>query len=230
MLSAIKLCWENTWDDISRFLISSWNAIKTTISNMKMWIVNAFQVVYNQITSMFANIGTFFSNVWDNIKNTFSRLGTSIGDAISNAVKSGINGVISLIERTINKAINLINNAIGVINLIPGVNVGKIRKLNLPRLAEGGYFKANQPTLAIVGDNKTQSEIVSPVGKIEDAVENVLNKRGLGDNAELVKLLKIIISILQSLDLDPKIYLDGYEVNKRLEKIRKKKEFATNGG
>ena len=230
MLSAIKLCWENTWNDISRFLISSWNAIKTTISNMKMWIVNAFQVVYNQITSMFANIGTFFSNVWDNIKNTFSRLGTSIGDAISNAVKSGINGVISLIERTINKAINLINNAIGVINLIPGVNVGKIRKLNLPRLAEGGYFKANQPTLAIVGDNKTQSEIVSPVGKIEDAVENVLNKRGLGDNAELVKLLKIIISILQSLDLDPKIYLDGYEVNKRLEKIRKKKEFATNGG
>lgn len=230
VLSAIKLCWENTWDDISRFLISSWNAIKTTISNMKMWIVNAFQVVYNQITSMFANIGTFFSNVWDNIKNTFSRLGTSIGDAISNAVKSGINGVISLIERTINKAINLINNAIGVINLIPGVNVGKIRKLNLPRLAEGGYFKANQPTLAIVGDNKTQSEIVSPVGKIEDAVENVLNKRGLGDNAELVKLLKIIISILQSLDLDPKIYLDGYEVNKRLEKIRKKKEFATNGG
>ena len=61
-------------------------------------------------------------------------------------------------------------------------------------------------------------------------MENVLNKRGLGDNAELVKLLKIIISILQSLDLDPKIYLDGYEVNKRLEKIRKKKEFATNGG
>ena len=137
--------------------------------------------------------------------------------------------MVSIPFNAINSALDGIRN-LNIAGVTPFTWLPKISVPKIPMLAEGGYFKANQPTLAIVGDNKRQSEIVAPEGKIEDAVENVLTRRGLGNNQELVMLLKTIISILQSLDIDPKIYLDGHELNKRLERIRNKNKFATNGG
>ena len=64
-------------------------------------------------------MGDFFGGLWKTISDKFSKLGTNIGDAISSSVKSGINGVISLIEGVMNKAIDLINGAINLINNIP---------------------------------------------------------------------------------------------------------------
>lgn len=194
------------------------------------WFTNIFQQAYNGITKIFNNIGKFFSNVWNTIKNTFSKLGTSIGNAISNAVKSGINGVLSLIEKTINKAIGLINGAIGVINLIPGVNVGKISNINIPRLAQGGYVKANTPQLAMIGDNRHQGEVVAPEDKLMSLYKKANQEMGLGNNQKVIELLEMIIQILTSLSFDFNLYIDSYELNKRLEKIKNKNRFATNGG
>ena len=84
-------------------------------------------------------------------------MGTSIGDAISSAVKSGINGVISLIERTINNAISLINGAIKLINLLPGVNVSYVKKLSMPRLAKGGII--DSATIAMVGEQGKEAVV-----------------------------------------------------------------------
>lgn len=46
----------------------------------------------------------------------------------------------------------------------------------IPKYATGGYVRPNQPQLAIVGDNRTQGEIISPVDKMAEVFENVLNK------------------------------------------------------
>ena len=149
---------------------------------------------------------------------------------VADAVKSGINGVISLIERTINRAISLINGGISLINLIPGVNIGKIGALSLPRLAEGGYVKANTPQLAMIGDNKHQGEIVAPEDKLEDIYRKVLKEEGSGNNEKVIQLLNRIIYLLESLGFDFNLYIDSYELSKRLEKVKNKKKFATNGG
>ncbi len=204
--------------------------IKNIFSGVGNWFTNIFQQAYNGITRVFSNIGNFFSNIWGGIKNTFSNLGTSIGNAISNAVKSGINGVISLIERTINTAINLINGGISLINLIPGVNIGKIGRLNLPRLAEGGYVKANTPQLAMIGDNRHQGEVVAPEDKLMDLYKKANQEMGLGNNAKVIQLLEKILRLLETLDFNFNLYIDSYELNKRLEKIKNKNRFATNGG
>ena len=107
-------------------------------------MLNGLKTAWNNIKKMFSNFPKFFSDLWEKIKNTFSNLGTKIGDAIGGAVKTAINGVISLIENTINKAVDLINGAIGLINKLPGVNVGTIGRVNLPRLAQGGILKKGQ--------------------------------------------------------------------------------------
>lgn len=230
VMSGIKSIWENIWNGIKSFASNIWNGIKGIFSGVGSWFSNIFQQAYNGITRVFSNIGNFFSGIWQRIKNTFSNLGTSIGNAISNAVKSGINGVISLIERTINRAISSINGGIDLINLIPGVSVRKIGSLNLPRLAQGGYVKANTPQLAMIGDNRHQGEVVAPEDKLMSLYKKANQEMGLGNNEKVIELLEKIIQILINLSLDFNLYIDGYELNKKLEKIKNKNRFATNGG
>ena len=230
VLNTISSIWNSIWTGISNFVSNIWNGIKNIFSGVGNWFTNIFQQAYNGITRVFSNIGSFFSNIWNSIKNTFSSLGTSIGNAISGAVKSGINGVISLIENTINSAINLINGGISLINNIPGVNIGRIGRLSLPRLAEGGYVKANTPQLAMIGDNRHQGEIVAPEDKLEEIYRKVLKEQGVGNDNKVIELLKMIIEILRNIDFNPELVVDGYRLNKVLEKIKNKKKFATNGG
>lgn len=178
VFNAIKTVISNIFNGIKNTVSNIWNGIKNSISNavssIKNGIVNNFQTAYNKITSIFRNIGSFFSGIWNNIKNTFSALGTKIGDAISGAVKSGINGVLGMIENIVNKFVNMINGAIDVINAIPGVSIGKLNQLNIPRLAEGGYVKANTPQLAMIGDNKHQGEVVAPEDKMLEMILTAL--------------------------------------------------------
>ena len=230
VLNVISTVWSNIWNGIKNFASNIWNGIKNIFSGVGNWFTNIFQQAYNGITKVFSNIGNFFSNIWNGIKNTFSNLGTSIGNAISGAVKSGINGVISLIENTINGAIRLINGGIDLINLIPGVNIGHIGTLKLPRLAEGGYVKANTPQLAMIGDNRHQGEIVAPEDKLEEIYRKVLKEQGIGNNDKVIELLKTIIELLRNIDFNPELIIDGYRLNRVLDKIKDKKKFATNGG
>ena len=178
VFNAIKTVISNIFNGIKNTVSNIWNGIKNSISNavnsIKNGIINNFQTAYNRITGIFRNIGSFFSGIWNNIKNTFSALGTKIGDAISGAVKSGINGVLGMIEGVVNKFVNMINGAIDLINNIPGVSIGKLNQLNLPRLAQGGYVKANTPQLAVIGDNKNQGEVVAPEDKMLDMILTAL--------------------------------------------------------
>ena len=212
VFNAIKSIISNIFNAVKNTVTNIWNGIKNNIinsvNNIKNGIINAFQTAYNKITSIFRNIGSFFSGVWNGIKNTFSALGTKIGDAISGAVKAGINGLLGMIERTVSGFINMINGAIGVINAIPGVNISKLNTLNVPRLAEGGYVKANTPQLAMIGDNKHQGEVVAPEDKMLDMILTALkmfkdqdssnqNKDGgkeivLNFNGSLAQLIRVL--------------------------------------
>ena len=203
VIAIIILCVKH-WDTIKETVVNVCNKMKETVSNLvnnvsnffsnlktniinkvteiKDGIKNKFQEAYNGIKNIFSNIGNFFSGIWNNVKNTFSNLGTSIGNAISGAVKTGINGVISLIEKTINSARRLINGGIKLINLIPGVSVGTINTLSLPRLAKGGVL--TEATTVLAGEYsgaKTNPEIVTPQNIMRDTFEDVLSDFNSGN-------------------------------------------------
>ena len=144
-------------DTIKGWFSDLWNKIKEIFSPVANFFKDIWNKAYNAVKSVFSPIVDFFGGIWDKIKNKFSKLGTNIGDAISSAVKSGINGVISLIEKTINKAISLINGAIKLINLIPGVNVSYVKKLSMPRLAKGGII--DSATIAMIGEQGKEAVV-----------------------------------------------------------------------
>ena len=144
-------------DTIKGWFSDLWNKIKEIFSPVANFFKDIWNKAYNAVKSVFSPIVDFFGGIWDKIKNKFSKLGTNIGDAISSAVKSGINGVISLIEKTINKAISLINGAIKLINLLPGVNVSYVKKLSMPRLAKGGII--DSATIAMIGEQGKEAVV-----------------------------------------------------------------------
>lgn len=144
-------------DTIKGWFSDLWSKIKEIFSPVANFFKDIWNKAYNAVKAVFSPIVDFFGGIWDKIKNKFSKLGTNIGDAISSAVKSGINGVISLIERTINTAISLINGAIRLINLLPGVNVSYVQKLRMPRLAKGGII--DSATIAMIGEQGKEAVV-----------------------------------------------------------------------
>jgi phage-related protein len=141
---------KNIFNNWSTFFSGLWDNVKKAFGVAKEWLSSTFSSAWEGIKKIFSNWGSFFSGLWDTIKNTFSSLGTKLGSAIGDAVKSGINGVLTMIENTINKGINMLNGAVDLINKIPGVNIGKFQKINLPRLAKGGIV--DSATIAMIGE------------------------------------------------------------------------------
>ena len=149
---------------------SAWEAIKGAFSSVVEWFGGIFSSAWEAIKSVFSTVGEFFAGIWNTIVSLFTTIGTAVGDAISGAVKGAINAVLSGAIAIINGFISAINFAIGIINKIPGVSISKLDKLDVPQLAQGGYVRPNSPQAVIIGDNKREGEIVSPIGKMRDTV------------------------------------------------------------
>ena len=105
------------------------------------WFGDTFSAAWEAIKSVFSNTVGFFQGIWDTIKNMFTSIGITIADGISGAFKSVINAVIKFAGGLINNFIRSINWAIDKINDIPGVEISKLTEISLPMLAKGGIIR-----------------------------------------------------------------------------------------
>ena len=128
-----------------------WTEIKTALANVATWFGTQFQNAWTNIKNAFANVTSFFSGLWEKIKGCFVDVGTKIGSAVGDAFKSAINSCLATIENVVNKFIGMINGVIDIINEIPGVSLGKIDTLSLPRLAKGGVLREGDAMVAEAG-------------------------------------------------------------------------------
>lgn len=127
-----------------------WDGIVRTWSQVSGFFRKQFTDAYNGIKSVFANIGSFFAGIWERLKGIFSGLGTKIGQAVGGAFKSAINSVLATVERNLNFVPAAVNNLLDTINQIPGVNLGRMGSISLPRLAKGGIV--DKATVAQIGE------------------------------------------------------------------------------
>lgn len=142
---------------LGQWAVKIWDKIKAPFVAAGNWFKNIFTSAVNGIKTAFSSIGSFFSGIWNSIKKIFSNVGATIGNAITNTVKSAINGVLSVAVKIINGFIKAINIAIGVINLIPGVEIDKLKELGVPKLAKGGIV--DKATLAVIGERGKEAVV-----------------------------------------------------------------------
>ena len=131
-------------DNTKKWFSSAYKSVTGTFSNIGSWFRSKFQSAWSAVKSVFSGWGSFFGGLWTKIKDKFGSIGSKLGSAMGNAVKSGLNKVLSKIEGTINKGVSLINSAIRLANKLPGIDVGTVPKVSLPRLARGGVLEKGQ--------------------------------------------------------------------------------------
>ena len=182
---------KNIWNGFVEFLSSTitsigqwfqglWNGIVNTFSGAAGWFGSIFQGAWNAITGVFGRLGGFFGGVWNSITGMFWQLGSFVGNAISGAVRGAVNGALSMVENMANGFIRTINNAIGIINKIPGVHISNIGMLHVPRLATGGIVPPTNGGSIIYAGDGGQNEWVVPESKMASLVEQI-NRRRSGD-------------------------------------------------
>ena len=153
-------CWEgikNAWGAVKQWFSDVWNGIKNVFSSVGTWFSNIFKKAWEGIKNAFSAVGTFFTGIWDKIKSIFSKVGSAIADAVSGAFKNAVNWVLEKAIGIINGFISAINLAISVINAIPGVNIKKLDKLQVPQLARGGIV--DSATLAVIGERGKEAVV-----------------------------------------------------------------------
>ena len=221
-----------------------WGGIKSVFSGVVSFFSGIFSGAVNIITSVFGRIVGFFSGIWSSITGIFSRVGEVVGKAITGVVGKAVNGILSTACRIINGFISAINFAIGIINAIPGVNISKLSKLNVPQMERGGVLKKGQVGL-LEGNG---AEAVVPLEKntgwltrIADMLDTKMTSRGMmitppalenvragnrtektdnNDNSKLDELIELIKKLIDKADNTPMpIYIgneliDEYILNK----------------
>lgn len=135
---------QDAMKNVQKWFSNAYKGITKTFSNIGSWFGSKFRSAMSAIRNAFSGWGSFFSGLWGKVKSKFGSIGTSIGTAMGNAVKNGMNGALSKVESAINKGIGLINSAIRLANKLPGINVGTVGKISLPRLAKGGVLERGQ--------------------------------------------------------------------------------------
>lgn len=149
----------NVFSSIGTWFGERWNDVTTALSNVATWFGNIFKTAFEAVKNAFSTIGSFFSGVWTTVKNIFVNAGQMVGSAVGGAFKSAVNAVLGTIENVVNGFIGMINGVIGLINKIPGVSLGSVGYVSLPRLARGGIV--DSPTVAMIGE--AGKEVVMPL-------------------------------------------------------------------
>ena len=167
--------WNKAWDGIKYAAGSLWDYIKSRFQS-------------NTIIK-------YFSDIWSKVKSKFSDMGTQIGSSMASAIKSAINSVIGQIQSKINSGIGVINKALSI---IPGRP--KVSTVSLPRLAQGGYVKANTPQLAMIGDNRRYGEIVAPEDKMLEMILTALKmfkqqESNSGNTSYDTQMIELVVNI-----------------------------------
>ena len=175
---------KSAWSGVKSWFSDLWNGIKGIYSAVSGWFSSIFTTAYNGIRNAFSGITGFFSGIWNDIKNIFSNVGTAIASGIRGAVSGAVNAVLSTAANIINGFISSINFAIRIINRIPGVNIRRIRELNIPAMAQGGVV--DSATLAMIGENGKEA-VVPLENNLEwlNKLAGMLNER-MGGNTPIV--------------------------------------------
>lgn len=194
----IKSVWEKVakwYDDIVVKPISDtfsglWSSAETGFTKLRDKVKEIWQ----------AMSGWFKTNVTDPILKVFEDVSTAIKKVVNGIIGIG-NKMISGVETGINKMINAINKNLRI-KIDPiyafgqkiwdgmnvGPSIGTVSFPRIPELATGTVVPPNKEFAAILGDNTQEHEVVSPLSTIEQAVENVLARRGSNDRPTTVIL------------------------------------------
>lgn len=222
VLGAIEDTWNNVWEGVSNFVGDIWDGICSTIDSAINGVQDAISGVLDKISSiwedMWSGLKDFVKSTWDKIIDLFGEGGkifSGVVGGIANVFKNIVNCILDGINKVIRVPFDTINGLLNTIRTIDIPIIGQpflglwgknpLPVPQIPKLAEGGYVGANQPQLAMIGDNKRYGEIVAPENKMLDMINTALqmqrNQGSASGIRQIIGLLKQLITLIANLNL-----------------------------
>lgn len=188
---AIKETVSTRWNETKTSTESAWGSINSTLG-MK------WEEIRNSATAKFTAIKDSIVAAWNTLKSETS----TIWNGIWGAMKSVINTILGGVESMVNGVINALNRMISALNnlsfdipdWVPGIggesfglDIPTVSKVHLPRLASGTVVPPRAGEFAaILGDNKQETEVVSPLSTMKQALMEALAESGVGGSQQIV--------------------------------------------
>lgn len=116
---------------IISFIAGVISSIISAISPIVSTVASVFSAIFSTVSSIMNKVGSVIKTVFNGIKSAWNGL-TSFVSGVFSGIGSAVNSLVSTVKGFVNGVISGINAAIGLINMIPGVNIGRI-----PYLAHG---------------------------------------------------------------------------------------------
>lgn len=183
---------------IYNFISTIINSISSVISNLTGVVGGVFNSIYSVASSVMSRVGSFISKVFTGIQNAWNGL-TSFVSGVFDGVSSAVQSLVSQVKGFINGVIGGINSAIGIINKIPGVKIGKIPQLQSGTSSfSGGMARMNEGGRGEMVILPSGSQVIPHDATMKYAKESAKNMSGGNqtvidfDTSNMEKWLKII--------------------------------------
>lgn len=196
-----------TVKNVASIIISVAGTIASILADVIGGVLKALSGLMDFLTGV-------FTGDWEKAWSGISEFTESIWDAMVGTIKGALNLVIDAINLMVELAYSLLREVVSGLGTAVGKigdAVGKDWHLSLPdnppkipKLANGGYVRANTPQLAMIGDNRHYGEIIAPDNKLQEMANSaaVTALKAASENASgkqmetIVGLLNIIIKLI----------------------------------
>ena len=191
-----KQIWEGlkqTWNAIINSIKDAWNMFITWLQSKSPMLAAIFQTYGNFISGLFNSIKQWLSGIIEFISGVFTGDWTKAWEGVKDIFKGIWNGIITAVEYAINFIINGINLLISALNTIHfevpdwvpliggssfGISIPLVSNVSLPRLAQGAVIPPNREFLAVLGDQKSGTNIETPLATMVQAFKQAMNETG----------------------------------------------------
>lgn len=116
---------------IISFVAGVISSIISVITPIASTVASVFSAIFSTVSSIMNRVGSVIKTIFSGIKSAWNGL-TSFVSGVFSGISSAVSRLVSTVKGFVNGVISGINAAIGLINMIPGVNIGRI-----PYLAHG---------------------------------------------------------------------------------------------
>ncbi len=203
-------------------LVAKAITVGITFNDVWMGIKEVWGAVAKWFNDMVVTpIANFFGGLWTGIKSGASVLASFIKDYVITPIvdlfKGLYNSLVGIMEGVVNGFINIINafirginSVVKTINKIPGVKISSIGSLNsvsIPRLAQGAVIPPNREFMAVLGDQKSGTNIETPLATMIEAFKAAISDMG-GTGGDITITMPVYLD-------NEKIYEGQQKVSRR---------------
>lgn len=199
-----KQIWEGlkqTWNAIVESIKTAWNAFIAWLQSKNPYIAAIFQTIGKYVSDTYVALKQFLTGIIDFVVGVFTGDWEKAWNGIVEIFKGIWNGMVATVEAAINFIIDGINLLISALNSIHfsipdwvpviggksfGISIPLVSKVELPRLASGAVIPPNREFLAVLGDQKSGTNIETPLSTMVQAFKQALGESGGGRDITIV--------------------------------------------